>query len=259
MRRPGALFAMLIGLAAAPAPAMAECRQALALGLDVSGSVDKWEYRLQLDGLAAALADPQVQAAFLDFPETPVRLMVFEWSAESHQRQILGWTEIVSAAGLARIALNLRDTRPVPVANPSTAIGAAMLYGAAELRAQGPCRQKTLDISGDGPANVGRHPRLIEAAETAGVVINGLVIGPDGPSNTTKNRQNVKSLLAYYESHVIRGPGAFVEAALDYEDFARAIRRKLIRELQPAAVSRPGGRSVDIADLVGPVTFDPAQ
>ncbi len=253
------LVAVLLGLAAAPVPALADCRQALALGLDVSGSVDKWEYRLQLDGLAAALTDRQVQAAFLDFPETPVRLMVFEWSAEAHQRQIVGWTDIVSTAQLSRIAQRLRDTRSVPVANPSTAIGAAMLYGAAELRTQEKCWQKTLDISGDGPANVGRHPRLIDAAETGGVVINGLVIGPDGPTNTTKNRTNVKSLMAYYESHVIRGPGAFVEAALDYEDFARAIRRKLIRELQPAAVSRQAGGSVDIADLVGPVALDPAQ
>ena len=36
-------------------PGTAACRQALALGLDVSGSVDACEYRLQIDGLAQAL------------------------------------------------------------------------------------------------------------------------------------------------------------------------------------------------------------
>ncbi|MCX8955594.1 DUF1194 domain-containing protein, partial [Ruegeria sp. NA] len=41
-------------------PAFGECRQALALGLDVSGSVDSREYRLQLDGLASALTRPEV-------------------------------------------------------------------------------------------------------------------------------------------------------------------------------------------------------
>ncbi|MGR3312042.1 DUF1194 domain-containing protein [Roseovarius indicus] len=243
-------------------PAHAACRQALALGLDVSGSVDMWEYRLQLDGLAGALLDPEVQAAFLLYPETPVRLMVYEWSAQTHQRVVIGWRDIAGPADLLAVAQVLQGTRSVPVNNPSTAIGAAMAFGAAELQTQADCWRMTLDISGDGPSNVGRHPRLVEPHETGRVVINGLVIGPDGPSNTTKNRHNVKSLMGYYQSYVIRGPGAFVVAALDYEDFAEAMRRKLIRELQPAAVSRDptgAGRSVDIADLVGPVPFDPAQ
>ena len=37
-----------------PGVARAQCRQALLLALDVSGSVDAREYRLQLDGLAAS-------------------------------------------------------------------------------------------------------------------------------------------------------------------------------------------------------------
>ena len=49
---------------ARPAQAAA-CRQALALGLDVSGSVDTDEYRLQLDGLAAALTSPEVVSALI--------------------------------------------------------------------------------------------------------------------------------------------------------------------------------------------------
>lgn len=257
------LLGLLAGLLV-PASAGADCRQALALGLDVSGSVDMWEYRLQLDGLAAALLDPEVQAAFLLYPETPVRLMVFEWSAQTHQRVVIGWRDIAGPADLLAVAQVLQGTKAVPVNNPSTAIGPAMVFGAAQLQAQADCWRKTLDISGDGPANIGRHPRLVEPHEVGPVIINGLVIGPDGPSNTTKNRHNVKSLMGYYQTYVIRGPGAFVVAALDYEDFAEAMRRKLIRELQPAAVSEhqpdtTGAGSVDIADLVGPVPLDPAQ
>ncbi|KZY45643.1 hypothetical protein A3731_01140, partial [Roseovarius sp. HI0049] len=216
-----------------------------------------------LDGLAAALLDPEVQEAFLLYPEAPVRLMVFEWSAQGHQRVVIGWQDVTGRADLLAMAEVLRTTKSVPVNNPSTAIGAAMVFGAAELQRQAECWQMTLDISGDGPSNIGRHPRLIGPEETGPVIINGLVIGPDGPSNTTKNRHNVKSLMRYYQSYVIRGPGAFVVAALDYEEFAEAMRRKLIRELQPAAVSedRPdvAETSVDIADLVGPVPLDPAQ
>lgn len=254
----------LLALLPLAATAHASCRQALALGLDVSGSVDMWEYRLQLDGLAAALLDPEVQEAFLLYPETPVRLMVFEWSAQAHQRVVIDWRDVTGPADLLAVAEVLQGTKSVAVSNPSTAIGPAMVFGAGELLAQADCWQKTLDISGDGPANIGRHPRLVEPHEVGSVIINGLVIGPDGPSNTTKNRHNVKSLMGYYRSYVIRGPGAFVVAALDYEDFAEAMRRKLIRELQPAAVSHrlPGPsrpHSVDIADLVGPVPLDPAQ
>ena len=56
----------LLGLGAGPADAA--CRLALALGLDVSGSVDAAEYRLQLDGVAAALTDEDVQAALFAMP-----------------------------------------------------------------------------------------------------------------------------------------------------------------------------------------------
>ncbi|MBD3625021.1 MAG: DUF1194 domain-containing protein, partial [Rhodobacteraceae bacterium] len=39
------------------------------------------------------------------------------------------------------------------------------------------------------------------------------------------------ALARDYRCFVVRGPGAFVEAAADCEDYARAIRVKLIREL----------------------------
>lgn len=230
------LIAGAVALAATGAAAA--CRQALALGLDVSGSVDKWEYRLQMDGLAAALTDPEVQAAFLVLPDAPVRLMIYEWSGQDHQRVLVGWTDIRDPGQPARIAAVLRNTGSVPVPAPSTAIGAAMMFGIKALRRQADCEHKTLDISGDGPANMGRHPRDIPATETAGIIINGLVIGPQARSNTTKNLQNVKSLLGYYRAFVLRGPGSFAEAALDYADFEEAMRRKLIRELRPAILSR---------------------
>uniref|UniRef100_UPI0037CC75A6 DUF1194 domain-containing protein n=1 Tax=Roseovarius salis TaxID=3376063 RepID=UPI0037CC75A6 len=225
-------------LAALPAIAGAACRQALALGLDVSGSVDAAEYRLQVDGLAAALQDRQVQAAVLADPAHPVRIMVFEWSRQDHQARLVDWTEIRDARTLSAVAGELRRTGGARVSDPSTAIGAAMLYGVAALREQGDCWQKTLDISGDGPANRGRHPGDIPAGATAGVTINGLVIGPGGRANTTKNLSNVKTMLGYYRAFVLRGPGSFAETARDYSDFGAAMRRKLLRELRPAAIAR---------------------
>jgi hypothetical protein len=40
-------------------------------------------------------------------------------------------------------------------------------------------------------------------------------------------------LETYYRENVIQGPGAFVEIADDYDDFARAFLRKLLREITP--------------------------
>ena len=55
-----ALLALL-----AATPAQAACRQALALGLDISGSVGAREYVMQREGLAAALGADAVRAAIL--------------------------------------------------------------------------------------------------------------------------------------------------------------------------------------------------
>ena len=239
--RPG-LADLLAGLLAitmvtAAVSARAACRQALALGLDVSGSVDAAEYRLQLDGLAAALVAPRVRAAFLALPETPVRLMIYEWSGETHQRPLIGWTEVTGPGQLAGIAALLRATNAADSTDRATAIGTAMLYGVRALRRQAACWRRTLDISGDGPANTGRLPRDIPAAATAGVTINALVIGPRGRANTTKDLSNVTSLLEYYRDFVLRGPDSFAETARDHADFERVMRRKLLREMRPAVLS----------------------
>ena len=36
--------------------------------------------------------------------------------------------------------------------------------------------------------------------------------------------------MAYFKAEVIRGPGAFVEAAVGFDDFEEAMIRKLLRE-----------------------------
>lgn len=89
-------------------PVLAECRQALAVGMDVSGSVNAAEYRLQMDGLAAALEDPGVVDAFLSMPDTPVWLSVFEWSGPLSQRVVQDWRAINGPEDIAAVAMRLR-------------------------------------------------------------------------------------------------------------------------------------------------------
>lgn len=232
MTRALTLAALLV--AALGPPAQAACRLALALGLDVSGSVDAREYRLQLDGIAAALETAEVQAALFSMPDAQVDIAVYQWGAPDQQYLLLDWTTLHAPADAVRVAGLLRSsTYGFP--NPSTAIGAAIEFGAALLDERRGCWQRTLDISGDGPSNAGPHPGLFP--RDGSITVNALVVNPYGRANTSKDLSGVQSLEAHFRAHVIRGPGRFVETAENFNDFGRAMQRKLLREVQMIAVS----------------------
>ena len=86
--------------------AQADCRQALAFGLDVFGSVDLEEYQLRVKDLAAALTSPDVISGILPMPEFLVRLLVFEWSSKNYQRILIPWTSISNIKTLQPYQLN---------------------------------------------------------------------------------------------------------------------------------------------------------
>ncbi len=230
-----ALLAVALALWAGAAGA--SCRQALALGLDVSGSVDAREYRLQIDGLAAALLRADVQQAFLAIPGAPVRLHVYEWAGLASQRTLIPWTTIMRASDLQAIAATLAAT-PRVEHEPPTALGQALLSGARRLAEQPDCWKHTLDISGDGKSNTGPRPRDVkDDPRLAGLTVNGLVIGSDQRPRGDHRQTEIPELWSYYRIEVIRGPQAFVEVAIGFEDFENAMARKLLRELQTLAVS----------------------
>lgn len=223
-------IALLIALLACTGDAaQAGCRQALALGLDISGSVDSRDYRLQLDGLAAALLHPEVRSALLALPDAPVSLAVFEWSGPEAQTLLLDWTRITDRVALDGIVSRLHAASR-PESDPSTAIGAAMTYGAALLAQQSTCWKRTLDLSGDGKSNTGPQPQDIRPTmEAAGLTVNGLVVAQPGGGN---GQTSIADLSAYFNAYVIAGPDAFVETALGFQAFEAAMVRKLKRELQ---------------------------
>ncbi len=233
------LALVLIGLAQPGAPA---CRLALALGLDVSGSVSREEYMLQRNGLAAALLHPDVSQAFLRHPGAHVRVAVYEWSGTEHQRVLIGWTEVSAQPVLERLAARLitdgSDADGPRRRDLSTALGTAMQSGAAMLSLQPDCRAHTLDISGDGKQNTGPHPRDVRAGlSSRSLTINALVIGADDPQAGDLRMVEMSELVAYFKAWVLMGPGAFVETALDFEDFENAMIRKLLREMESPVLS----------------------
>ncbi|MDJ0631225.1 MAG: DUF1194 domain-containing protein [Rhodobacter sp.] len=213
---------------------MAECRLALALALDISSSVDQDEDRLQRIGLANALASPQVQAAILSVPGETVALAVFEWSGRYQQDITLTWRVLASRADILAAASEIRRSRRRYAEFP-TALGYALGFAASVFADAPRCLFKTLDVSGDGVNNDGFAPRLAyENFPLDEVTVNGLSIGGQEDD-----------LAGYYRRELIKGPGAFVEEAADFHDFERAIRRKLVRELETRAIGwlpQPGQR-----------------
>ncbi len=227
------IWALASLLSLLPGMAMA-CRQALVLALDVSLSVDVFEFRLQREGLARALEDSHVASAMIGTGADPVELAVFEWTGQHNQDVLVDWTVIDSRATLNRIASTLR-TRERSLRSGLTALGAAMLFGRDMLMTRTHCTALTLDISGDGANNNGVHPALVRPEmAAAGITVNGLVIEPEPESMAVSH---------FFNDHVITGPGAFVETIHSFDSYAEAIHRKLLREIMPSlSEGAPGSR-----------------
>ena len=206
------------------------------LALDVSSSVDEAEDALQRGGLAAALIAPEVQQAFLS-GDLPVALAAYEWSGRWNQEVLLDWVLIGSAGDLVTAAETIGRSKRSHNDFP-TAMGYALGFGAGMLDAGPVCDRRVIDMAGDGENNEGFLPsaayREFNFAET---VVNGLVV------NAADYEAEV-SLVEFYRREVLHGPGAFLEVATGFEDYERAMRIKLEREVRPRAVGAlavPGG------------------
>lgn len=205
-----------------------ECRLALALAVDISSSVDATEDTLQRSGIVAALTSPEVEAAFFA-SDLPVALAVYEWSGRYNQEVILDWMIIDSRAALVRaaevVAASKRSHNDFP-----TAMGYALGFGAQLLARSPDCLRKTLDMAGDGQSNEGFPPSsAYREFPFQGVTVNGLVVN-------AADFEGEVGLIAFYRGEVIHGPGAFLIVADGFDDFERAMRRKLERELTPPAI-----------------------
>lgn len=199
------------------------CRLALLLAVDVSSSVDQYEDKLQRQGLAAALISPEVQTAFFGLAD-PVALGVYEWSGRYNQEILLDWTIIDSPAALELASKSISQSRRSHNEFP-TAMGYALGFGSEMLRRAPNCVNRTIDMAGDGQNNEGFGPLLAyEEFPFDGVVVNGLVVNAADFEAETE-------LITFYQTQVLRGPGAFLEVAQGFEDYERAMRRKLEREL----------------------------
>lgn len=208
-----ALLAWLI------APSVLACETALLLSIDVSGSIDAGEYRLQAEGLAHALSDPEVVEALV---RDQVALAVVQWSGVDQQALVLPWQRMLTPGAVAAFA-SRAGAMPRAFQGSDTAVGEGLRFALAQFAAVPDCRRKVIDISGDGPENAGfTDARARSEAVSAGVTINAIAIEEPGPA---------APVTSYYRRWII-SPGGFVVTARGLGDYAATLRLKLLRELQ---------------------------
>ncbi|MBX6320738.1 MAG: DUF1194 domain-containing protein [Rhodospirillaceae bacterium] len=195
---------------------------ALVLAVDVSSSVDMGRYRLQMDGIARAFEDREVQQTITGGPHGALAVALVEWS--NKPQLALRWTLITDAADAMAFAARVRA---LPRAGGQfTCLSQALQFIEAKVLPflPVPAVRTVVDVSGDGHDNC--NPEVpVDAARdmlvAGGVTINGLPILEGDEAET---------LAPWYRDHVIGGAFPFLVPAYGFDDFRRAMRRKFLLE-----------------------------
>ncbi len=223
------LTLLTAALAAAPARADEPVDLELVLAIDVSGSVDPEEARLQRDGYVGALTNPKVQAAIHGGPYGRIAVAYVEWAGDSFQRIVVPWTLLSDPTSIEAFASSVAES---PISSAQwTSISGAIDFCARLFEDNGfEGTRRVIDVSGDGVNNRGRPVDWArDQAVAAGITINGLPILNDRPNPW--GGSPTLDLDGYYRDHVIGGPGAFLVPAVNFEAFADAILAKLLLEV----------------------------
>lgn len=204
---------------------------ALVVSVDVSSSVDERRYRLQLDGIAAALEDPAVINAILSGPRGGILLSVVTWA--DRPKLSLPWMRLASREDAERAAIKVRAMPRE--GGEFTCLSKMLRFVSDKIIPQIPERalKVVVDVSGDGSDNC--NPEEAPAAVrddlvSRAVTINGLPI---------LEGREAATLEDWYARHVVGGAGSFVLAADGYDDFGRAIRQKFVTEISAAPHATP--------------------
>jgi len=213
--------------------------------------LDEQTKRMVRRAILKALAVPGYQVPFAS-REMPlpygwgtggIQVTAYEWSGRRQQVEIAPWTFLAGDASVLALADRLQAHPRGHTAFP-TALGYALGHAASLFRsAPLDCTRKVIDVSGDGVNNEGFSPELAYANfPFEGVQVNGLVIAGARPDP-----------VAFYQEHVLYGPGAFLEIADGFADFEAAMKRKLLREIIGGALSSvPDRRRAALVRQAGP-------
>ncbi len=200
----------------------------LVIAVDVSYSMDPDEQALQREGYITGLTSPEFLNALQQGAHGKVAATYFEWAGATDQRIVVPWRLIDSAAA-AKAFTDEIAAAPYRRAYRTSISGA--LHFALPLFEGSGFRglRRVIDVSGDGVNNQGDLVTIArDAALERGITINGLPILLKRPSIAT---MDIENLDVYYEDCVIGGPGAFVIAIRQRDQFREATRTKLVQEI----------------------------
>jgi hypothetical protein len=241
----------LWAVSSATAQAPAEIDTALVLAVDVSDSVDEARYRLQMEGIARAIEDPAVVNAITSGAKGAIMLSLVAWADDA--KLAMPWQLIRNQSDAFEVA---RRVRSLPHHSGQYTCLARMLRSVeSETMPALPARadRVVIDVSGDGIDNCEVSAASNTARDTlvkGGATLNGLPIIVAGENDVvgagTFRRpgfafedlgldRDSTTLDAWYNAHVVGGPGSFISPADGYEDFGRSFRRKFITEISAPA------------------------
>ena len=203
----------------------------LVLAVDISGSVDIIEAAQQRQGYVAALTDPAVANAIRSTFTGKVAVTYVEWAGAEQQEVLVPWTLLEDGATAAAFAGAIAEARTRR--SMWTSISGAVDFAVPLFEGNGFAgERRVIDVSGDGPNNRGRPVTVArDEALALGIVINGLPILNDRPQPFDIPTPVEVALDRYYEENVIGGPGSFIVPLRERDQFAEAVRTKLVREI----------------------------
>jgi len=207
----------------------------LVIAVDVSYSVSTGEGDVQRIGYAAALESPEVIKSITGGLHGRIAVTYVEWADDLYQNQIVPWQVIENAEDARQMAARLRAA---PISRSgATSISSALLYSAELIERNGwKGLRRVIDISGDGPNNVG--PTVVAARDlvaSRGITINAL---PLLVGTIKAPEDSDLDLEAYFQDCVIGGPGAFMIPVSEWARFGEAIKLKLQLEIAGYAPER---------------------
>jgi hypothetical protein len=237
-----ALFGWNSGFAAPRAPLLADNSPGavdvdaeLVIAVDVSNSMDPEEQALQREGYITGLTSREFLNALRSGINGRIALTYFEWAGPFDQKIIMPWRLIDGPEAAAAVA---QEIAAAPYRRaPRTSIFGALKFAKPLFDTSGyRGLRRIIDVSGDGTNNIGPPVTLMrDDVVSAGITINGLPIMLKRPYGSGTD---IANLDEYYEDCVIGGPGAFVIAIHERDQFKEATRTKLVLEIAGLAPPR---------------------
>ena len=222
----------------------------IVIAVDVSGSVNSDEYKIQKDGIIKAFSDPSVQNLLLQCTTSGIGVTYLEWSGSGYSQafgsfvnnpfvQVIPWTRLMTPEDMNHFANQL-------LASPRSSDGetdiARSLEFARSLFSSAPFQSQNRIVSLSTDGRQGRTIAGISAEDfvkmerdklaSLGVTINGIAIESTvevdprlGGGSFPSDKED--SLKDYLNQNLRTGQGSFVESVPDFESYSEAFKKQL--------------------------------